>query len=145
MHAVVPRRIDLLRLSMLHYMPAHMETSVSWVNEDLVRHTTRITSLGICCLDSEEMFRLHENGNQFTVAMSQRLAPTFWLRRVFPEEYGEVNAECDGATYHLPWIGGVICQHTKITDRGVELRQATPWFAGSVVLVRKNRKTTRSG
>ena len=137
MHAVVPRSIDRLRLSMLHHLPAHMATSVSCVNEDLIRHTTRITSLGICCMDSEETFHLHENGNQFTVAMSQRLAPTFWLKRVFPDGLGEVNAECDGATYHLPWIGNVICQHTKITDRGVELRQSTPWLAGSVILVRK--------
>ncbi len=89
-------------------------------------------------MDSVEMFRLHENGNQFTVAMSQRLAPTFWLKRVFPDGHGEVNAECDGATYHLPWIGSVICQHTKITDCAVELKQTTSWFAGSVLLVRTN-------
>lgn len=88
-------------------------------------------------MDGEEMFRLHENGNQFNVAMSQRLSPTFWLKRVLPEGSGEVNAECDGATYQLPWIGGVICQHTKITDCGVELRQAIPWLAGSVLLVRE--------
>jgi hypothetical protein len=122
---------------MLHQLPAHMATSVSCVNADLVRHTTRITSLGIWCMDSEEMFRLHENGNQFTVAMSRRLVPIFWLKRVFPEGHGEVNAECDGATYHLPWIGGVICQRTKIMDRGVELKRTTPWFAGKVLLVRK--------
>ena len=89
-------------------------------------------------MDSEESFHLHKNGNQFTVAMSQRLAPTFWLKRAFPEGRGEVNAECDGATYHLPWIGSKICQHTKITDCGVELNQTTSWFAGSVLLVRSN-------
>lgn len=89
MHAVVLRRIDRLRLSMLHHLPARMETSVSWVNEELVRHTTRIRALGICCMDSEESFHLHENGNQFTVAISQRFAPTFWLKRVFPEGRGE--------------------------------------------------------
>ena len=91
-------------------------------------------------MGSEEMFRLHENGNQFTVAMSQRLAPTFRLKQVFPDGHGEVNAECDGATYHLPWIGSMICQHTKITDRGVGLRQTTPWFAGSVLLVLEKTK-----
>ena len=137
MRAVVPRRIDRLRLSMLHQLPAQMATSVSCVNADWVRHTTRIKSLGICCMASEEMFRLQENGKQFTVAMCQRLAPTFWLQRTFTDGHGEVNAECDGATYHLPWIGGVICQHTKITDRGVEIRQSTPWLSGSVLLVRK--------
>ncbi len=140
MHAAVTRRIDRLRLSMLHHLPAHMETSVSWVNEELVGHTTRIKSLRIWCMDSVEMFRLHDNGNQFTVAMSQRLAPTFSLKRVFPEGHGEVNAECDGATYYLPWIGGLICQHTKITDRGVELRQSTPWLSGSVLLVKQSAR-----
>jgi hypothetical protein len=129
---------------MLHHLPAWMATSVSCVQEDLIRHTTRITSLGICCMDSEEMFHLHENGNQFTVAMSQRLAPTFWLKRMFPEGHGEVNPECDGATYHLPWIGGVICQHTKVTDRGVELKQTTPWFAGRVLLVRTNSESNEA-
>ena len=145
MRAEVPARIDRLRLSMLHHMlPARMETSVSWENEELVRHTTRIRSLGIFCMDSEEMFHLNENGNQFSVAMSQRLAPTFWWKRVFPEGRGEVNAKCDGATYHLPWIGGVICQHTEIIDRGVELKQTTPWFAGRVLLVRKKSKNNQA-
>ena len=95
-------------------------------------------------MDSEEMFHLNKNGNQFTVAISQRLAPTFWLKRVFPEGRGEVNAECGGATYHLPWIGGVICQHTEITDRGVELKQTSPWFSGSVLLVRKKSKNNQA-
>jgi hypothetical protein len=125
---------------MLQHLPAHMATSVSCVNEDLVRHTTRVNSLGFCCMDSEETFHLHENGNQFTVAMSQRLVPTFWLKRVFPEGHGEVNAECDGATYHLPWIGGVICQVTKVCDEGVQLIQTSPWFSGSVMLVRAKTK-----
>jgi hypothetical protein len=144
MRAEVPARIDRLRLSVLHHMlPARMETSVSWENEEFVRHTTRITSLGIFCMDSEEMFHLmKEYGNQFSVAMTQRLAPTFWMKRLFPEGRGEVNAECDGATYHLPWIGGVICQHTQITNRGVELKQTTPWFSGGVLLVRNNQKKT---
>lgn len=89
-------------------------------------------------MDSDETFHLHENGNQFTVAMFQRLAPTSWLKRVFPEGHGEVNAQCDGATYYLPWIGSMICQHTKTTDRGVELNRTTPWFAGSVLLLHTN-------
>ena len=141
MRAEVPARLDRLRLMMFHHMRrVRMETSVSWTNEELVRHTTRITSLGIFCMDSEEMFHLNENGSQFTVAISQRLTPTSWMKRVFPKGHGEVHSACGGATYHLPWIGGVICQHTKITDHGVELIQTSPWFSGSVLLVRKKSK-----
>ncbi len=139
MRTEVSATIDRLRLSMLHHMwPARMETSVSWANEEMVRHTTRIKSLGILCMNSEEKFHLNEDGIQFAVAMRQRLAPAFWINRVFPDGLGKVYSDCSGATYQLPWIGGVVYQHSKIGNEGVQLIQTSPWFSARVMLVRTN-------
>lgn len=138
MRAEVPRRVDRLRLLFLQRLsPVRMDTSVSWLRQGLVLHTTRITYRGLFCMDSVELFRLHDNGKTFTVEMSQRLAPTSWLTRTFSDGHGDVDHAASCANYQLPWIGGVISQHAKIVEQGVELTQTSLWLSGNVLLLRK--------
>lgn len=137
MRAAVPGRLDRLRLALLHrFAVSRMETTVAWSGDGEVRHSTRITSWGLPCLRSLEVFRLDVDGRSIVVEMVQHLPPALWWRREFPLGSGAVEDPAIGADYRLPWIGGEIEQRARVVAEGIELTQRSPWFHGEMLLRR---------
>ena len=136
--AAVASPLDRLRMTLMARLgPCRMDTTVAWMSDDTVRHTTRVTCRGMPGLYSVEVFSLSEDGRTLTVRMAQRLAPDLWRLRTFPEGSGVVEDPEIGAAYALPWIGGVVDQRARIVDDGVLLTQTTPWFRAEARLRRR--------
>lgn len=130
--------VDRRRLaSMPSSGPFTMATSVAFGGGAEVVHTTRVSKWGVTLFRSVESIQLDDDGRSFVLRSTQRFFPAPWSARDFGEARGEVNETSDGATYRIPWIGGVeMIQRTRMLADGLLLVQQTPWSRAEVTLRR---------
>ncbi|MFO0660267.1 MAG: hypothetical protein U0165_10620 [Polyangiaceae bacterium] len=111
---------------------ASMSTTLEEVSPLLFRHTTKVSSMGVPALWSEETISLHDDGTSFVIEGTQHM-PTWH------EPYrgdGVISADARKADYPISWLGMPMRQRTEIQPEGLLLTQETSWSFASVLLRR---------
>ena len=124
--AVVSRRLSTLVLS----------TTVDYASrghQNEVLHTTRMSNLGVTLFRSTETILMDGDGCSFRMAGKQAFFPALW-RTTEWDARGTVATDHDGAVYHIPCFGVMMEQHTRMTPRGLEVTQTTPFSRASILL-----------
>lgn len=123
-----------LTLSSLGVGWANLGMATTLEYGDPVRHTTRLTWLGLALFRSEEQMVLGEDGR------SAEMRGTVWLCGLPAGGYrGAVEVDPDGlgATYRFGMLGVQVVQVTRTPGPGVlDLTQAMGWGRGQVRLLR---------
>jgi hypothetical protein len=114
------------------------ETSVApaeGVASDVVVHTTRVRSLFLTMVRGTEILTLDPDGRRFTMSGEHRFLWTPWrTRRV--EGVGEVDADAEGASYSLSYLGAPIVQKTRVVGRALAITQTSAFGRSEVRLER---------
>lgn len=101
-----------------------------------VLHETRLSALGVTLFRSRETIRLDADGRSFRLAGAQAFFPRLWATTDWTAD-GAVAADHDGASYRIPFFGETLDQRTRMTPRGLELVQTTPFSRAEVLLRRR--------
>jgi hypothetical protein len=112
---------------------ARMATTLAELAPDRFHHTTRVRSLGLALLRSDETITLDGDGRGFVIEGWQQL---LWRREAY-RGTGTITADAQGAHYALTWLGAPLDQTTRIEAGGLLLTQRTAWSWGRVLLVRQ--------
>jgi hypothetical protein len=112
-----------------------LTTSVDYAsrgNRNEVRHTTRVTNLGIPVYRSSEVIFLADDGRSFRIECREAFFPFFRSANWTAE--GAVAADHDGAVYRIPCFGLMMDQFTRTTAEGLEITQRTTFTRASILL-----------
>src|SRR5688572_16599680 len=119
--------------------PLVLSTTVDYArqgHQNEVLHTTRMSNLGITLFRSQETILFDDDGHSFRMTGRQAFFPRLWKATEWAA-HGAVAADHDGAVYHIPFFGVVMEQHTRMTLRGLEVIQTTPFSHASIMLQRQ--------